>query len=104
MQEGVNTAHQKNKMRNKKKKKKELEELKLMFHQKEAEMQILTNKDTKNIVLAQAAPAYVSNSSCRKYFKISGQIVHPGQKDRIRFSSLARRIENGLSMVTLNQS
>ncbi|KAL3999231.1 homeobox protein HoxA/B/C/D4 [Sarotherodon galilaeus] len=33
----------------------------------------------------------------QKDFKISGQIGKPGQKDKLRFSSLAHQIENGLS-------
>lgn len=33
----------------------------------------------------------------RKYFKISGQIGEPGQKDKLTFSSLAHQIENRLN-------
>ncbi|XP_043954545.1 uncharacterized protein LOC122820911 [Gambusia affinis] len=77
----------------------ELEQLKLIIQQKETEMKMLANKNTKDIrtVVAQASPAHENNPPWRKEFKISGQIGDPGQKDRLTFSSLARQIDNGLS-------
>ena len=39
----------------------------------------------------------LATSALRRQFKISGQIGEPEQKDKISFSSLARRIQTGLS-------
>lgn len=46
---------------------------------------------------SSSAQSQQSSPYWRKDFKISGQVGEPGQKDKLRFSSLAHQIENGLS-------